>query len=104
MVLRDDRDRWLAEQQAAGAQDALERPGVESREELVVRVVVGRVTGERGREHHLVLFSDCAGERDTVKRQFLFVNAIGRETGEQNSDQRDKADNEAQPNHSLTQE
>ena len=34
--------------------------------------------------------------------QFLIVNAIGRETGEQNSDQRDKADNEAQPNHSLT--
>jgi hypothetical protein len=32
------------------------------------------------------------------------VNAIGRETGEQNSDQRNQADNEAQPNHSLTRE
>ena len=45
---------------------------------------------------------DGAGQRDAVDRQFLFVHAIGRETGEQNSDQRDKADNEAQPNHSLT--
>jgi hypothetical protein len=45
---------------------------------------------------------DGTGQRDTVDRQFLFVNAIGRETGEQNSDQRNEADNEAQPNHSLT--
>ena len=47
---------------------------------------------------------DGAGQRDAVDRQFLFVSAISRETGEQNSDQRDKADNEAQPNHSLTRE
>ena len=47
---------------------------------------------------------DGARQRDAVDRQFLFVNAIGRETGEQNSDQRDKADDEAQPNHSLTRE
>ena len=47
---------------------------------------------------------DGTGQRDAVDRQFLFVNAIGRETGEQNSDQRNKADNEAQPNHSLTRE
>src|SRR5438094_478009 len=45
---------------------------------------------------------DGAGQRDAVDRQFLFVSAISRETGEQNSDQRDKADNEAQANHSLT--
>ena len=47
---------------------------------------------------------DRARQRDAVERQFLFVDAISRETGEQNSDQRDEADNEAQPNHSLTQE
>ena len=47
---------------------------------------------------------DRARQRDAVDRQFLFVDAIGRETGEQNSDQRDEADNETQPNHSLTRE
>ena len=52
--------------------------------------------------HQAGMNVDGAGQRDAVDRQFLFVHAIGRETGEQNSDQRDKADNEAQPNHSLT--
>ena len=45
---------------------------------------------------------DRARKRDAVDRQFLLVDAIGRETGEHNSDQRDEADNEAQPNHSFT--
>jgi hypothetical protein len=52
--------------------------------------------------HQAGMNVDGAGQRDAVDRQFLFVNAIGRETGEQNSDQRNEADNEAQPNHSLT--
>jgi hypothetical protein len=30
------------------------------------------------------------------------VNAIGRKTGEQNPDERNKPDDETQPNHSLT--
>jgi hypothetical protein len=47
---------------------------------------------------------DGARQRDAVKGHFLFMNAIGRKTGEQNSDQRDKADNETQPDHSLTRE
>ena len=47
---------------------------------------------------------DRAGQRDAVKRQFLFMDAIGRETGEQTSDQRDEADDETQPNHSITRE
>jgi hypothetical protein len=32
------------------------------------------------------------------------VDAIGRKTGEQDSDECDKTDNETQPNHSLTRE
>ena len=45
---------------------------------------------------------DRARHRDAVKRQFLFMHAIGRQTGEQNPDERDEADDETQPNHSLT--
>ena len=45
---------------------------------------------------------DRARQRDAVERQFLIVDAIGRKTGEQDPDQRDKPDDEAQPNHSLT--
>jgi hypothetical protein len=47
---------------------------------------------------------DRASQRDAVKRQFLFMDAISRETGEQTSDQRDEADDETQPNHSITRE
>ena len=46
---------------------------------------------------------DRARQRDPVDRQFLIVDAIGRKTGEQNPDERDKTDDETQPNHSLTQ-
>src|SRR5258708_35959800 len=46
---------------------------------------------------------DCARQGDPVDCQLLLVDAIGRKTGEQNPDQRDKTDDEAQPNHSLTQ-
>ncbi len=45
---------------------------------------------------------DRARQRDAIDRQLLIVDAIGRKTGEQNSDQRDKTDDETQPNHSLT--
>lgn len=45
---------------------------------------------------------DRARQRDAVDGQFLIMDAIGRQTGEQNSDKRNKTDNEAQPNHSLT--
>ena len=54
--------------------------------------------------HQAGMHVDRARQRDAVERQFLIVDAIGRETGEQNSDQRDKADDETQPNHSLTRE
>ena len=47
---------------------------------------------------------DRPRHRDAVEGQFLIVNAIGCETGEQNPDERDKADDETQPNHSLTRE
>jgi hypothetical protein len=46
---------------------------------------------------------DRPRQRDAVNRQFLIMDAISRKPGEQNSDQRDKADDETQPNHSLTQ-
>ena len=46
---------------------------------------------------------DRARDRDAVDGQFLFVHAIGRKPGEQNSDGCDETDDEAQPNHSLTQ-
>ena len=46
---------------------------------------------------------DRPRQRDAVDRQFLIVDAIGRKTGEQNSDQCDKTCDETQPNHSLTQ-
>ena len=39
-----------------------------------------------------------------LDRQFLIMDAIGRKTGEQNPDKRDKTGDETQPNHSLTQE
>ena len=45
---------------------------------------------------------DRASQGDAVDRQLLLVDAIGRETGEQNSDQCEEADDEAQPNHSVT--
>jgi hypothetical protein len=45
---------------------------------------------------------DRARQRDSVDRQLLIVNAIGRKTGEQNPDKCDKTDDETQPNHSLT--
>ena len=44
---------------------------------------------------------DRARQCDTVDGQLLIMNAISRKTGEQNSDQRDKTDDETQPNHSL---
>ena len=47
---------------------------------------------------------DRARQRNAVDRQFLIVDAIGREPGEQHSDQRNEADDEAQPNHSPTRE
>jgi hypothetical protein len=45
---------------------------------------------------------DRARQRDPVDRQLLIVDAISRKTGEQNPDERDKTDDETQPNHSLT--
>jgi hypothetical protein len=45
---------------------------------------------------------DRARQRDPVDGQLLIVDAISRKSGEQNSDKRDKTDDEAQPNHSLT--
>jgi hypothetical protein len=45
---------------------------------------------------------DRARQRDPVDRQLLIVDAIGRKTGEQNPDERDKTDDETQPNHSFT--
>jgi hypothetical protein len=46
---------------------------------------------------------DRARQRDPIYRKLLIMDPISRETGEQNSDQRDKTDDETQPNHSLTQ-
>ncbi len=46
---------------------------------------------------------DRARQRDAIDRQFLFVDAIGRQTGEQYPDQRNEACDETKPNHSLTQ-
>src|SRR6266852_2287310 len=46
---------------------------------------------------------DRARQCDAVDRQLLFVDAISRQTGEQNSDERDKTNNEPKPNHSRTQ-
>ena len=45
---------------------------------------------------------DRARQRDALDRQFLIVDAIGRKTGEQHSDERNKTNDETQPNHSLT--
>ena len=45
---------------------------------------------------------DRTSQRDAVDRELLFVHAIGGETGEQSSDQCNQADDEAQPNHSVT--
>ena len=47
---------------------------------------------------------DRARQRDPVDRQFLIVDAISRKTGEQNPDERDKTDDETQPNHSAYSE
>jgi hypothetical protein len=46
---------------------------------------------------------DRPRQRDPVDGQFLIVHAIGRKAGEQHSDQRYKAYDETQPDHSLTQ-
>jgi hypothetical protein len=46
---------------------------------------------------------DGSRQRDPVDRQFLIMDTISRKPGEQDSDQRNKADDETQPNHSLTQ-
>ena len=45
---------------------------------------------------------DRPRQGDAVDRQFLIMDAIGSQPGEQNSDQRDETNNETQPNHSLT--
>jgi hypothetical protein len=45
---------------------------------------------------------DRPRHRDAVERQFLIVNAIGRKTGKQSPDKRDKSDDKSQPNHSVT--
>ena len=45
---------------------------------------------------------DRARQRDAVDGQFLIVDAIGRDTGEQNPDKRNQTDNETQTNHALT--
>ena len=45
---------------------------------------------------------DRARQRDPVDGQLLIVDAISRKTGEQNPDERDKTDDETQPNHSVT--
>ena len=52
--------------------------------------------------HQAGMNVDRTRKRDAVDRQFLLVDAIGRETGEQHPDQRDETDDEAQPNHSFT--
>ena len=45
---------------------------------------------------------DRARQRDAVDRQLLLVDAIGRKPREQSPDQRNQADDETQPDHSLT--
>jgi hypothetical protein len=45
---------------------------------------------------------DRARQGNPVDGQFLIMDAIGRETGEQNPDKRHQTDNETQPNHALT--
>ena len=54
--------------------------------------------------HQTGMDVDRARQCNTVEGHLLLVNAIGRETGEQNPDERDETDDEAQPNHSLTRE
>src|SRR4051812_12661926 len=44
---------------------------------------------------------DRARDCDAVQGQLLVVHAPGRETGERSSDQRNKTDDEAQPNHAF---
>jgi len=46
---------------------------------------------------------DRPRQRDAVDCQFLIMDPIGREPGEQKPGQRKKTDDETQPNHSLTQ-
>jgi hypothetical protein len=46
---------------------------------------------------------DGSRHRDPVDCQFLIVDTIGGETGEQDSDQGNEGSNETQPNHSITQ-
>ena len=45
---------------------------------------------------------DRAGKRNVVERKLLLMNAKGRDTGEQNSDQCEQTYDESQPNHSPT--
>ena len=46
---------------------------------------------------------DRTRERDPVQRQLLVVDAIGREPGEQGSEQSNETDDETQPDHATTQ-
>ena len=48
------------------------------------------------------MYVDRARQRDSVDCQLLFVDTISRKSGEHDSDERDKTDDETQPNHSLT--
>ena len=45
--------------------------------------------------HEAGMNVDRASHRYAVERELLIVNAIGRETGEQDPDKRNKADDEA---------
>ncbi len=45
---------------------------------------------------------DRARQRDALDRQLLIMHPIGGKSGEQDSDQRDEADDESQANHSVT--
>ena len=64
------------------------------------KILVG--PDELGRFIRDVLMAKGARQRDALDRQFLIVHAIGCKTGEQDPDERDKANDETQPNHSLT--
>src|SRR5258708_32097391 len=44
-----------------------------------------------------------ASKRNALERQLLIVHPKRRKPGEQNPDERDKADDETKPNHSLAQ-
>src|SRR5260370_1337028 len=46
---------------------------------------------------------DRASQRNALERQLLIVDPKRRKPGEQNPDERDEADDETKPNHSLAQ-